>query len=515
VKDQCYNVRKKSIRRLGARMKSLNLGKPYVAIQAFFTRSNLRTKAIFSVFKLWISKHLHTISWKSPKFYIGALAFSLVIGSAIIHFSGTASAAYIVVNGQKIGLVASVQKGQYIVDDILTKRGQAIGKVAKTHDLVEYKTVRVKTVELIDSMSTANELQKVLTSYIDGYALEIAGTQVVILPTQDDVQSLLKTYQNFYTKPSDNNQVTSVEFSESITTKPVEAQPDQVRLLDQALKELKDGKKTTTEYTAQKNDSWWLIARKNDMKTKEVLAGNPGMTEDSKIQPGQKIKIVSLSPYLTVMSKGILTKTETVAYNVVTTTDTGLAIGETVVKEQGSDGTKVVTYSYLQKNGQDISKQVIEEKITKQPVTQVVAKGPGLTAVSLARAASRGSGSTTGIAWPLRGPINSPYGYRWGSFHNGLDIGGGTGSSYCAAASGKVVSAGWAGGYGNMILIDHGNGVMTRYAHSSKLLVSVGQQVEQGQRIGLVGSTGHATGPHLHFEVIINGSTVNPSVYLR
>jgi len=496
-------------------MKRSYLEKPYVAIQAVLSRLYLWTKGILSMLKLWKSRHLHTISWKSPKFYIGALAFFLVIGSVIVYFSGTASAAYIFVNGQKIGLVASVHKGQDIVGDILTKRGQAIGKVAKTHDLVEYETVRVKTVELLDSMSTANELQKVLTSYIDGYALEIAGTQVAILPTQDDVQSLLKTYQDFYTKPSDNNQVISVEFSESINMKPVEAQPDQVILLDQALKELKDGKKTITEYTAQKDDSWWLIARKNDMKTKEVLAGNPGMTEDSKIQLGQKIKIVTVSPYLTVISKGILTKTETVAYDVVTTTDTGLAIGETVVKEQGRDGTKVVTYSYLQKNGQDISKQVIEEKIAKQPVTQVVAKGPGLTAVSLARAASRGSNSATGIVWPLRGPINSPYGYRWGCFHNGLDIGGGTGSSYFAAASGKVVAAGWAGGYGNMILINHGNGVETRYAHSSKLLVSVGQQVKQGQRIGLVGSTGHSTGPHLHFELIINGSAVNPSIYLR
>jgi murein DD-endopeptidase MepM/ murein hydrolase activator NlpD len=496
-------------------MKKLNLEKPYIVIQELLTRLNLRTKAILSGLKLWRSRHLLAISWKSPKFFVGTMTFILVIGSVIVHFSGTASAAYLVVNGQKIGIVASVDKGQQIVDDILTKRGQAIGKVAKTHDLLEYETVRVKKVELLEVMSTDNELRKVLTSYIDGYALEIAGTQVAILPTQDDVQTLLKTYQDFYTKPSDNNQVISVEFSESIATKPVEAQPDQVKLLDQALKELIDGKITTTEYTAQANDSWWLIARKNDMKTKEVLAGNPGMTEDSKIQPGQKIKIVSVSPYLTVMSKGILTSTETITYDVVTTTDTKLASGKTVVKEQGSDGSKVVTYSYIQKNGQSISKQVVEEKVTKQPVTQVVSKGPGLTAVSMSSAASRGSNSSTGIAWPLRGPINSPYGYRWGSFHNGLDIGGGTGSSYSAAASGQVVEAGWGGGYGNMILIDHGNGVMTRYAHSSKLLVSVGQQVKQGQSIGLVGSTGHSTGPHLHFEVIINGSTVNPSIYIR
>ena len=474
----------------------------------------LRTKAILSKLKLWRSWHLLAISWKSPKFIIGTMTFILVIGSASVYYSGTASAAYLVVNGQKIGIVASADKGQQIVNDVLTQRGQAVGTVAKTHDLLEYKTVRVKKVELLELMSTDNELRKVLTSYIDGYALDIAGTQVAILPTQNEVKTLLKKYEDFYTKPSDNNHVTSVEFSESIATKPVEVQPDQVKLVDQVLKELIDGKITTLEYTAQENDSWWLIARENDMKTKEVLAGNPGMTEDSKIQSGQKIKIVSTSPYLTVMSKGILTSTETIAHDVVTTTDTNLASGKTAVKEQGSDGSKVVTYSYLQKNGQNISQQVVEEKVTKQPVTQVVSNGPALTAVSMARAASRGSNISTGVAWPLRGPITSPYGYRSGSFHTGIDIAGGTGGSYSAAASGKVVTAGWGGGYGNMILIDHGNGVMTRYAHSSKLLVFVGQQVKQGQSIGLVGSTGHSTGPHLHFEIIINGSTVNPSKYL-
>lgn len=496
-------------------MKKSKKEKKYVVTQGFLAGLSQQTKAILSRLKSWRSKHLLAISWKSPKFLVGTMTIILVIGSSSVYFSGSASAAYLVVNGQKIGMVASADKGQQIIKDILTKRGEAIGKVAKTHDLLEYETVRVKKVELLDAMSTDKDLQNVLTSYIDGYALEIAGTQVAILPTQDDVQTLLKKYQDFYTKPSDDNQVLSVEFSESIATKPVEVQPDQVILLDQALKELIDGKVNTTEYTAQANDSWWLIARKNDMKTKDVLAGNPGMTEDSKIQPGQKIKLVSVSPYLTVMSKGTLTNTETIAYDIVTTTDTNLASGKTVVKEPGSDGAKVVTYSYQQKNGQTISKQVIEEKVTKQPVTQVVSKGPGLTAVSLASAVSRGSNISTGIAWPLRGPINSRYGYRSGSLHTGLDIGGGTGSSYTAAASGKVVSAGWGGGYGLMILIDHGNGIQTRYAHSSKLLVSVGQQVKQGQSIGLVGSTGYSTGPHLHFEIIINGSTVNPSSYLR
>jgi len=496
-------------------MKKLIFVKIRVLFQGLLRRINLRNKTIGSGLKLWRSKHLLKISWKSPKCVIGTFTFILVLGGAIVYYSGTASAAYLVVNGQTIGMVASVDKGQQIIDDILQKRGQGIGKAAKTHDLIEYQAVRVKKVELLGLTSTDKQLQSVLNSYIEGSALEIAGTQIAILPNQGDVDTLLKLYQDNYTKPSDTNKVTSVEFSESIATKPVEAQLAQVKTIDQAMKALTGGKIATTEYTAQENDSWWLIARKNDMKTSEVLASNPGMTENSKIQTGQKIKIVSASPYLTVMSKGTITSTETMAHEVVTTIDTELASGDTVIKEPGSDGTKVVTYAYTQKNGQDISKQVIEEKVTKQPVLEAVSKGPSVTAVSMTGVASRGSNSSTGIAWPLRGPINSPYGSRWGSFHTGLDIGGSTGTTYSAAASGTVVEAGWGGGYGNMILIDHGHGVSTRYAHSSKLLVSVGQQVKQGQSIGLVGSTGNTTGPHLHFEVIINGSTVNPSSYLR
>lgn len=484
-------------------------------MRKFISRAKIRIEAFTLNLKSWSSSVIHKVSWKSPRFIVGTITFIMVIGSTTVYLSSTASAAYLVVNGQKAGIVGSVEKGQQLIDDILAKRGQAINKPAKTNDHIEYQLVRVKKAELLGEMSTKNELEKKLTTYIDGYALEIAGTQIAILPNQEDIQKVLKTYQEFYTKPSDNNKLISAQFTESTSAKPVEAQPDQVKLPDQVLKELKDGRITTNEYTVQANDSWWLIARKNDMKTKEVLASNPGMTEESKLQAGQKIKLVSVTPYLTVMSKGILTSTEIIAFDVVTNTDSKLARGESVVKEQGSDGEKQVTYSYLQKNGKDISKQIINEKVIKSPVSQVVDKGPSSTPVSVAYSLSRGSGSTSGIAWPLKGSINSYYGSRHGSFHTGLDIGGDVGEPYTAAASGTIVAAGWGGGYGNMILIDHGNGVMTRYAHSSRLLVSVGQSVSRGQTIGLVGITGNTTGPHLHFEVILNGDTVNPLSYLH
>ncbi len=140
-----------------------------------------------------------------------------------------------------------------------------------------------------------------------------------------------------------------------------------------------------------------------------------------------------------------------------------------------------------------------------------------------AQAAANGSvpmGDGT-LIWPTPSctTTNSAYGYRvhpiYGTvkFHAGEDIPAGYGAEILAAASGTVVTAGWVSGYGNYTVIDHGGGLMTAYGHQSSFAVSVGDVVTQGQVIGYVGSTGNSTGPHLHFEVYVNGATVDPKSY--
>ena len=134
-------------------------------------------------------------------------------------------------------------------------------------------------------------------------------------------------------------------------------------------------------------------------------------------------------------------------------------------------------------------------------------------------AAAQGSATDTvpssqGLIWPVSGPVTSPFGYRWGRLHAGIDIGVGYGTPIHAAASGTVVLAGWTGGYGNYTCIDHGGGMATCYGHQSSYAVSGGAQVSQGQVIGYVGNTGHSFGAHLHFEVRINGNPVDPLGYL-
>ncbi len=122
--------------------------------------------------------------------------------------------------------------------------------------------------------------------------------------------------------------------------------------------------------------------------------------------------------------------------------------------------------------------------------------------------------SAAGFVWPISGTVTSGFGLRWGRMHEGLDIAAPTGTPIAAAASGKVIVAGWQGGYGNLVVIDHGGGLATAYGHQSRLGVQVGDSVTQGGVVGYVGSTGHSTGPHLHFEVRVNGAARDPVPYL-
>ncbi|HEX4979742.1 MAG TPA: peptidoglycan DD-metalloendopeptidase family protein [Acidimicrobiales bacterium] len=131
---------------------------------------------------------------------------------------------------------------------------------------------------------------------------------------------------------------------------------------------------------------------------------------------------------------------------------------------------------------------------------------------------STGSGPTSvsgaGLIWPVRGTVTSEYGTRWGRLHAGIDIAAPAGTPIRAAKGGTVISAGSMSGYGNCVIVDHGGGFTTLYAHMSRIATSDGASVSQGQVIGAVGSTGSSTGNHLHFETRVNGNPQNPRRYL-
>lgn len=168
---------------------------------------------------------------------------------------------------------------------------------------------------------------------------------------------------------------------------------------------------------------------------------------------------------------------------------------------------------------------------TRNAIQQEIRESQSLASASAElaaklRAGGSGSGTTTTTSgsgahghaphfiWPVNGPITSPFGMRWGVLHPGIDIGVPTGTPVHAAAAGQVVWCGWMSGYGNFVVIDHGGGYATAYGHNSKILVHCGEDVRQGQVVSLSGCTGFCTGPHVHFEVRVNGTPVDPLAYL-
>jgi murein DD-endopeptidase MepM/ murein hydrolase activator NlpD len=123
-------------------------------------------------------------------------------------------------------------------------------------------------------------------------------------------------------------------------------------------------------------------------------------------------------------------------------------------------------------------------------------------------------GGSSGFIWPVNGPVSSPFGWRWGRMHEGIDISVPTGTPIRAAKAGNVILSAYTGGYGNYTCVDHGGGLSSCYAHQSSYATSVGASVEQGEVIGYVGCTGSCFGDHLHFEIRVNGAAVDPLGYL-
>jgi len=223
-------------------------------------------------------------------------------------------------------------------------------------------------------------------------------------------------------------------------------------------------------------ESLWLIAQTYGVSTRTVAASS-GLVNPNRINPGQKLVFPSVD--------GILHKVGT---------------GESL--SGIADRYQVDVEAIVEANGLANPDRVEVGR------TLIV---PGARLPELTTASNAGSES---FMWPLRGTITSFYGPRWGRFHTGIDIAAPYGTSVKASRSGRVVRASWLGAYGYSLIIDHGSGVTTLYAHLSEFLVSKGEWVTRGQVIGRVGSSGNSTGPHLHFEVRVGGAHMNPLSFL-
>ena len=259
-------------------------------------------------------------------------------------------------------------------------------------------------------------------------------------------------------------------------------------------------------YTVRPGDNLWYIADRYGVNVRQLIAYN-GLANPNKIYPGQRL-VVSEKYQL----RHLVRRGETL-WGIAKKYD--VAVASIAQLNNLSDPSRIHPGQVLKiGEGEDILGQAEVSSSTTASVT-IASHGGGTGGVS-SGTGSGGNAVGGGIfAWPVEGRITSGFGPRWGSFHYGLDIGAPMGRVVRAAADGTVVFIGWRGTYGRTIIVDHGGGWTTLYAHNSAITAVQGQKVAEGQAIARIGVTGNTTGPHLHFEVRYQGKARDPLLYLK
>lgn len=294
--------------------------------------------------------------------------------------------------------------------------------------------------------------------------------------------------------------ILSVEFQEAVEIIETYASKEQLSDVQTAYEGITKEQENNEIYQVQAGDCLSIIADKYGMSTNELLAINEGLEIDSNILIGDQLVVMVPKPELSVIMQEQTTYTEDYEAAVQYIDNPDRYVGDNTVLQEAQTGNRTVTAIVSYNNGVETGREIIKEQINVEAVAQVVERGT--------------KPIPTYIRPTTYGVLTSPYGARWGTIHKGIDWGVPVGTACRASRAGTVVSAGWSGGYGYCVVVDHGDGVRTRYAHLSSIQVHNGQYVNQGEVIALTGNTGDSTGPHIHFEIIVNGVAVNPAGYL-
>lgn len=344
---------------------------------------------------------------------------------------------------------------------------------------------------------------------VKAHAIYVNGRPVAEMQTASDAETVLESLKKQYVG-GEGTKVLETAFSER-----VEIKDDYVDVVsfdgystpEDALAYIIRGTKEEKKHTVKKGENYWIIAQYYGVEPHDLEMANPGVKPEA-IQIGQEISLVVPKPLVSVRTVEEVTYTDQIPFEVVYENTASLYKGESKTKVNGAYGQRDILAKVVKENGREVTRTVIAEKVVSNPTTKVVYKG------TKNPPPKKGSGV---LARPSRGGIvTSEFGaWRWGRRHTGIDLGMRSGNSILAADGGVVIVAGYTSYYGKYVIIDHGGNVSTVYAHNSALLVNVGEKVFKGQTIAYSGNTGRSTGPHLHFEVRINGVPKNPRSYVN
>lgn len=416
------------------------------------------------------------------------------------------------VNGKAVGYVANEDVFNAALEAVQERINYA--GTDKTRWTVEPSYTVTVSHKTMDENDMADAILKSASDEIsEGTALYLDGELAAVCSDGTELQNYLSSLLEPYEDPDDPN--VTVGFNKDVTLENGiyfnESFQDETDV-ENALSGVQQQEKI---YTVQAGDTLWSIAQKNDLTFRELCELNTNfkgapLNEKSNIQAGDELIVTKQEATLEVRITKIETWQEDIPYTSETTKSNEYNVGTKKTVQEGQTGIRSVTAQRVYNtDGVQLSQQILSTEVVKEPVTEKIVVGTKKV-VKNTTSYITGSGQ---FIWPVPG---YRYCSRWyGGNHKGVDICAAAGTPIYASAGGTVTKAGYnkagAGtGYGYSIIISHGNGYTTVYAHCLSLAVHSGQTVKQGQLIGYVGSTGRSSGNHCHFEVRRNGSYIAP-----
>jgi murein DD-endopeptidase MepM/ murein hydrolase activator NlpD len=409
------------------------------------------------------------------------------------------------VDGKFIGNVKSRQTVEKIQEDLKEAYKDENGADVEFIQKIESTKVRAWGKKVDTEEQLLAKLNKALSIRVKSIGICINGQEVAAVKDKDTADAVLAGVKDYYLNMQ-QGELIKVEVAESIKLVEKFSNPESIMCLEEAKNLILKGAPEIRTYEVKQGDTLWFIAKKQKISLDDLVEANKQLKSENKLAIGDKINLTAIRPLLNVTIVKRVTYQEAIPYSTEVVKDNSLWTWDQKVKQAGQNGAKEVAAEVVYKNGVKTDQKELDSKIIKEPIAKIVAKG------TKSQVASRGSGRFT---WPTVGKITSPFGRRGREFHTGLDVGADKGSPIRAANGGVVTFAGRKGGYGKLVIINHGGGIETYYAHADSICVSKGDSVQKGQKIATVGTTGRTSGPHVHFEVRVNGSPTNPISYLN
>lgn len=343
---------------------------------------------------------------------------------------------------------------------------------------------------------------------VESYAILVNDEAVAYFETEDEAKALLAALEDLY---RDEEAVEErIIFKEDIRIEKVknnildfEGYKDFETVLEYIIK----GTNEQRIHTVQKGENFWTIAEKYDMNPYDLEDANAHI-DPKRLQIGTELSLILPEPIINVVTITKVERIDEVPYGREANVKTDKYYkGEYKTKVAGVPGEAKNTIEVYTENGRLLGEKILDSEIIKEPINMVAYEGTKPVPPSI------GTGTFSNPT--SRGYITSNFGSRSLGWHNGIDIGIPMRTDVYAADGGQVIFAGYKGTYGKLVMIDHGANKVSYYAHNDSLKVSAGERVFKGQLIALSGNTGRSTGPHLHFEVRINGQPVNPKKFVN